>query len=346
MQHFGSAAAVVEAPAEEIGQLPGFGPKIMQGWGSWRQSGAWKKELELVEKMRVKLIPWTSPEYPKRLLEIADYPVLLYVRGEIKPSDRQAIAVVGTRHPTIYGLEMAEKFGQDLAAQGFTVISGLARGVDTAAHKGALQRGRTIAVIGSGLADIYPQENMGLAEEISEKGALVSEFPMSTPPDRQNFPQRNRIVSGMSLGTLLVEAPIKSGAMITMERALTHGRKLFALPGRADSEQFRGNHCLIKQRQAQLVENAQDVAAGFEDMFQNCAKPPLMKSAMPALEKEEADLLRHMPAEEVSYEELSRLANLPVVKLNVLLMSLMLKKAIREYPGKIYKRAVLGIKDG
>lgn len=335
VRHFGSADAALAANPREIESLPGFGAKISTGMELLKKNEPWKNELDLVETMNVKLIAYTSSEYPKRLLEIEDYPVLLYVRGEIKPKDTQAIAIVGTRHPTIYGLEMAEKFGHELSFMHFTVVSGLARGVDTAAHRGALKRGRTLAVIGSGLADIYPAENKELADEIAQQGALISEFSMKTPPDRQNFPQRNRIVSGLSLGTLLIEAPIKSGAMITMEMARKHKRKRYALPGRADIEGFRGNHSLIKQG-VPLVENVNDIVNSFDLLFENTENKSCQKEI--PVDKEEAELLKHLSQTEMTLEEITQLTNLPIAKLNVMLMSLMIKKAIREYPGKIYKK--------
>jgi DNA processing protein len=338
VQYFGSAIAAMEASASELKGLPGFGPKITEAWGHWNSNKLWMRDLELIERMQVQLISWTSPDYPRRLLEISDHPILLYVKGQLTRKDAQALAVVGTRQPTIYGLEMAEQFGRGLASHGFTVVSGLARGIDTAAHRGALQAGRTLAVIGSGLADIYPSENRALAEQIAQNGALISEFPMLTPPDRQNFPQRNRIVSGMCSGVLLVEAPLKSGAMITMEKALAYNRKTFALPGRADGDHFRGNHCLIKEGLAKLVEKTEDVIESFEDLFQGKEKLFSHKSETLILENEEAELLKKLPVHEVSFNEISMLTSIPVSKLNVLLMSLMLKKAIKEYPGKIYKK--------
>ena len=337
LQHFGSAVNTLNAEMTDLADLPGFGPKILQSWRDSKHNSHWKREVDLAERLKVKLIPFTHPDYPKRLLDITDFPVLLYVKGELKSEDRHSIAVVGTRQPGVYGAEMAEKFGIDLAALGFTVVSGLARGIDTAAHRGAMKRGRTIAVIGSGLANIYPHENIRLSERLPQQGALISEFPMSTPPDKQNFPQRNRIVSGMTMGTLLIEAPEKSGAMITMDRAWTQKRKLFAIPGRLDNEQFRGNHLLLKRGHAQLVENGQDIAASFGDLFGHYPPPVPRMQALPLLEKEEEELLRILPKEETSFETIAQKANLPIKKLNVLLMSLMLKKAIREYPGKIYK---------
>lgn len=339
IHHFGSALAALHADPEMIAELPDFGPKIMQGWNRWRSDKSWRQNLELAERYEAEIIPYTSEHYPKRLLEIPDHPVLLYVKGKITAADQRSIAVVGTRQASIYGNEMAEKMSYDLAAAGFTVVSGLARGIDTAAHYGALRSGRTIAVIGSGLADIYPQENVQLAKAIADKGALISEFPMATPPDRQNFPQRNRIVSGMTLGTLLIEAPQKSGAMITMDRAAMYKRKLFALPGRADSEGFRGNHYLIKNGQAQLVENAQDVINSFDNLFSLAGCKPPVKSPIFQLENEEREFLRQLPSHELSIDEMMQITKLPVMKINVLLMSLILKKAVKEFAGRIYKKS-------
>lgn len=258
IQRFGSAVAAFHADPLEIAQLPGFGPKIMM---QWRKSDAWEQELNLAARYKVSLISYKSPEYPKSLLKLPDHPVLLYVLGKLEPSDQQGFAVIGTRDASPYGIKMAEQFGRDLAGKGYTVVSGLARGVDTAAHQGALENGRTIAVIGSGLANIYPPENSGLARKIVENGALISEFAMTTPPDRQNFPQRNRIVSGMTRGTILIEAPEKSGAMLTTELALSQGKRVFALPGQG------GNQTLIKKKEATLVESAQDVLREYEERF-------------------------------------------------------------------------------
>jgi DNA processing protein len=234
-------------------------------------------------------------------------------------------------------MEMAETISKDLAANGFTVVSGLARGIDTAAHRGAVAAGRTIAVIGSGLADIYPPDNRELARIIAERGALLSEFSMATPPDRQNFPQRNRIVSGFTLGTLLIEAPVKSGAMITMDKARLHHKKLFALPGRADAESFKGNHLLIKDGQAHLIENAADILAHFDSLF-TVKQPSVFNGNGPRLDKDEATLLERMPSDEVGIDALSAMLHLPTHHVHTTLMGLVLKKVVKEYPGKIYKK--------
>lgn len=337
MQHYGSAVAALQAPLEEIATFPGFGPKILQAWKKGLEEGQWRQNLILAERLQTQIVPFTSPHYPKRLLKIADYPLVLYIQGNLFREDQRCLAVVGTRQASIYGQEMAKELSLQLAQAGFTIVSGLARGIDTAAHKGALEKGRTFAVLGSGLANIYPAENTGLAQIIRQKGALISEFAMATPPDRQNFPQRNRIVSGMTLGTILIEAPQKSGAMLTAERALIQGRPVFALPGRIDQDSFKGNHVLIKERKAELIENIQDILKHFDDCSLPLVFKPSSKSSIP-LEKEEEELIRQMPAQEISIEELIHRVSWPIAKLNGLLMSLVLKKIVKEYPGKIYKK--------
>lgn len=338
LEHFGSATAALKASPETIAKLPDFGPKIIQGWLGWQQQQHWKQNIALAEKHGVEILPYTHAQYPKRLLEIPDYPVLLYVKGQLTEADQRCIAVVGTRRASIYGREMADRISQDLAAAGFAVVSGLARGIDACAHTGALRHGRTLAVIGSGLADIYPPENIPLSHAITNRGALISEFPMATPPDRQTFPQRNRIVSGMTLATILIEAPIKSGAMITVEKALAYRRKVFALPGRADCEDFRGNHLLIKNGQAQLIENARDVIAHFDDLLSLINERPAISKSCRPLSSEESAFLSQLPSQEVSLEEILRVTGLPIAKINVLLMGLVLKKEVKEFPGKIYKK--------
>ncbi len=353
IQQLGSACAALQVNPSEIAHWPGFGEKVIRGLRNWRNDDAWKRDMELAHQHHVSIISYSHAQFPKRLLELHDCPVLLYIKGTLKPCDLQSIAVVGTRHMSIYGYEMAKKISEELAGVGYTVVSGLARGIDTAAHRAALAKGRTIAIIGSGLADVYPRENISLSETIVQSGALISEFPMTTPPDRQNFPQRNRLVSGMTLGTLLIEAPLKSGAMITMYKALDQKRPLFALPGRVDNENFQGNHLLIKKGVAQLVENAQDITHHYEDLFAsqgqnfshaaqlsnlslhrsaNCDRPPL--------DQEEEHFLKQMPSEEISMEEIVQRTQIPVMKLNVLLMSLVLKRVIKEFPGKMYKKLI------
>jgi DNA processing protein len=342
VHYFGSGLHALLAEPKEISTVPSFGNRMSAHWENWPNEALWKQNIAAVAKYGVAVVPYNSPKYPKRLLEIPDAPVVLYIKGEMTAADHRSLAIVGTRQASIYGQEMAQRFAYELAGLGFTIVSGLARGIDTAAHYGALERGRTIAVIGSGLGDIYPAENLRLADRISTKGAVISEFPMLTPPDRSNFPQRNRIVSGMTLGTLLIEAPIKSGAMITMEKAESYERPLFALPGRIDSDNFRGNHALIKQGRALLVENAAEVANHYDQLFgvMPSVAPTINMSGAPglALGSEEEALWTSLPSEELSVEQILLLAKVPISALNVLLMKLVLKGRLKEFPGKVYKK--------
>lgn len=337
IQYYGSALEALRAPPSSLAELPGFGPKIIQAWQKELNKNQGEFLLTLAERQQINIIPYTSADYPKRLLEIIDPPVVLYVKGQLLKEDQRCLAIVGTRQASIYGLEMAEKLSDELTQAGFTIVSGLARGIDTAAHRSALKRGRTIGVLGSGLGHIYPQENKELAYKMTQQGALISEFPMDTPPDRQHFPQRNRIVSGMTMGTVLIEAPLHSGAMITTNRALSQGRKVFALPGRVDQENFQGNHQLIKNRQAELVENGLDILTHFDQLFSYHSHKiaPLIKER---LEPEEEHLIQLLPPEELSIEDIAVKTKFSMIKLNVLLMSLVLKKMIKEYPGRIYKK--------
>lgn len=340
VKQFGSGLKALLAPPESIASLPSFGNKFANLWLDWPHDNGWKENIILLNKCNASIITYASPNYPKGLLKISDAPMMLYVQGNLTAADQRSIAIIGTRQASIYGLEMAKQFAYDLAALGFTVISGLARGIDTAAHLGALERGRTIAVIGSGLNDIYPAENRTLARRIETQGAVISEFPMSTPPDRQNFPQRNRIVSGMTLATLLIEAPVKSGAMITMERAEQQGKLLFALPGRVD-ENFRGNHSLIKQGKARLVESAADISAHFDSLFGSLLpKDTITIDSKPLvqLNKEEEMLLKSLPNHELSIEHILASSNMSISALNVLLMKLVLKGCLKEFPGKVYRK--------
>lgn len=337
IQHYGSASAALQAPLEEIATFPGFGPKVLQAWKKGLEKGEWRQNLILAERLQTQIIPFTSPHYPKRLLEINDYPLILYVQGLLVKEDDRCLAIIGTRQASIYGQEIAKELSIKLTQAGFTIVSGLARGIDTAAHQGALEKGRTLAVLGSGLTCIYPNENAALARTIQQRGALITEFDMTTPPDRHNFPRRNRIVSGMTMGTILIEAPKQSGAMLTAELAIKQGRPVFALPGRVDQDSFKGNHTLIKEHKAELIENVEDILKTFD----NCSLPLVFKPTNKPtcfLEREEEELLKQMPAQEVSVEELILGLQLPIAKLNGLLMSLVLKKVIKEYPGKIYKK--------
>ena len=218
-----------------------------------------ERDPGLLEKNNVNTLSIEDEGYPECLKHIYDPPQTLFVKGGFLKQDSLAVAIVGTRHPTVYGRDAAQRIAVECAAEGLTVVSGLARGIDTAAHKGALKAGgRTIAVLGSGILNIYPKQNQQLAEEIAENGAVITEFPVNAKPLPINFPQRNRIISGLSLAVVVVEAAARSGSLITAHCALEQGREVFALPGLARSVTSQGTHQLLKEG-ARLVETAQDI---------------------------------------------------------------------------------------
>ena len=260
---FGSAQRALDATLEELTQVEGLTANISQQLGSGKSRVSVDQELELIEAHNCHLLAINDSAYPMLLKEIADPPPLLYVRGELGQPDAPSITIVGTRSPTNYGKTISRQLSQQLAESGVTVISGFARGIDTCAHQGALQaNGRTIAVLGNGLSQIYPAENRELADEIMKSGALISEFPMTVPPFPKNFPRRNRVVSGMSSGTVVVEASTRSGSLITARHAAEQGREVFAVPGQIFSNQSKGSHQLINQG-AKLINAIDDIWEAF-----------------------------------------------------------------------------------
>ena len=274
---FESAQRALDATLEELTQVEGLTANISQQLVSGKSRVSVDQELELIEAHNCHLLAINDSTYPMLLKEIADPPPLLYVRGELGQPDAPSITIVGTRSPTNYGKTISRQLSQQLAESGITVISGFARGIDTCAHQGALQaNGRTIAVLGNGLSQIYPAENRELADEIMKSGALISEFPMTVPPFPKNFPRRNRVVSGMSSGTVVVEASIRSGSLITARHAAEQGREVFAVPGQIFSNQSKGSHQLINQG-AKLINAIDDIWEAFPNrrLTPSLTSPPI-----------------------------------------------------------------------
>ena len=274
---FESAQRALDATLEELTQVEGLTANISQQLVSGKSRVSVDQELELIEAHNCHLLAINDSTYPMLLKEIADPPPLLYVRGELGQPDAPSITIVGTRSPTNYGKTISRQLSQQLAESGVTVISGFARGIDTCAHQGALQaNGRTIAVLGNGLSQIYPAENRELADEIMKSGALISEFPMAVPPFPKNFPRRNRVVSGMSSGTVVVEASIRSGSLITARHAAEQGREVFAVPGQIFSNQSKGSHQLINQG-AKLINAIDDIWEAFPNrrLTPSLTSPPI-----------------------------------------------------------------------
>jgi len=259
LERFGSARAVFAAAPSELRALQGVGPKLTQKIAQAEQEIDVEAEIALCREHGIDILTEGHAAYPRALREIHDPPGVLFVRGRLMPNDALAIGIVGTRHGSQYGLRQAERLAGGLARAGLCVISGLARGIDSAAHRGALAAGgRTIAVLASGVMNIYPPEHDKLAEAIAAQGALVSESPPRAQPLAGTFPQRNRLISGLSLGVIVVEAAERSGALITARHAMEQGREVFAVPGNVDSRASRGCHQLIRDG-AKLVESADDV---------------------------------------------------------------------------------------
>ncbi|MFH1678984.1 MAG: DNA-processing protein DprA [Candidatus Omnitrophota bacterium] len=291
------------------------------------------EQLYLIKKHKAKIIAQDDPAYPENLKNIFDPPLVLFLRGEILPEDMLSIAIVGTRMASLYGINMARKISSQLGQRGFTIVSGGARGIDSASHQAALKiNARTIAVLGCGVDEVYPFENIRLFEQIIQKGALVSEFPMGTRPLRQNFPQRNRIISGLSLGVVVIEAPMRSGSLITVSSALEQGRDVFCVPGQADSFNMKGSHQLLKDG-AKLVEDADDI---MEELSPLLKKEQAAGHNLPqaGLTGGEAELYSLLSANPIGLEEIVRQSRKSVSMVSALLTQLEIKGLTCELPGK------------
>ncbi len=342
LKFFGTPRNILSSSQEKLSEVGGIGDVIASRIVSVDEKDI-ENEFVLAERHNLKILSLESPEYPRNLKCINDPPIILYVKGSLLPEDSLGIAIVGSRRASFYGLTNAEKFAADLTASGFTVISGMARGIDTRAHRGALKSGgRTIAVIGSGLRNIYPQENKGLVEEIAAKGAVISEFPVNAGPLKQNFPRRNRVISGLSLGVLVVEACRNSGALITADFALEQGRDVFAIPGKIDLPSSCGTNELIKQG-AKLTASIEDILEEFpfcpQSSFSSghCGEKVSSKKQQ-GLSCVEELLYNIINVQPCTIDDLVQKAGMAVSEISLNLLNLQLKKKIRVLPGKIFER--------
>jgi len=330
--------------------VEGIGPiklaKLIKGYGSIEEVcgllsaplGKAEEEIKMAEAQNIKILCLEDEEYPKLLKQIHDPPPIIYLKGNLSENIKHSIAIVGTRVATHYGLETAKRFAGELSSLGVTVVSGLALGIDSAAHEGSLEAGgNTIAVLGSGVDKIYPPSNSGLAAKILDAGgALISEFPIGFPPDSWTFPQRNRIISGLSLGVIVVEGNYDSGAMITAKVALEQGREVFAVPQNIGSEQGRGPHWLIKQG-AKLVESIDDVLDELQHVL-NIKR--VMKSEVKRdysnLKPEEQKIISYLSFEPKHIDMISNESGFSISEVSSLLLMLEVKKSIRQLPGKMF----------
>jgi DNA processing protein len=341
IKHFKTPEAVLDSNRSEL-EAQNIPPDVADDLLSPKSAERSEKEWDRATELGVRIVDILNPSYPPLLREIFDPPVILYIRGKKWDVSLAQVAVVGTRRPTGYGLNCAERLAEDLAARGLAVTSGLARGLDAAAHRGALRTGVTYAVFGSGLDFVYPKENRKLAELVEENGAVLSEFPLGTPPSPQNFPIRNRIIAGMSLGVVVIEAAEYSGSLITVRYALESNREVFAIPGSITSPQSFGPHVLIRQG-AKLVAGWQDVVEELPHPIRERIFAPLVAQMQtqpePQLEGIEARVWRALSLQEpVPIDSL--LAKLPFSTSEVYsaLLSLELTEHVRQLPGKKYIR--------
>jgi len=287
LKAFSSPKAAFSASAQTLKVIPGIGPKTADHIRAFSDWGMAEREVALAGKLGIAIVTFEDPLYPKNLLNIYDFPPFLYVKGSLCPEEIP-VAVVGSRLASAYGRYTTERLSRELALKGITIVSGLARGIDAAAHRGALAgKGRTIAVLGCGLDVIYPPENEKLADDITARGALVTEFPFGTPPNAPNFPARNRIISGISFGVVVVEAGEKSGSLITARLAAEQGRSVFAVPGAIDTAGSRGTHRLIKQG-AKLIENVDDI---LEEILPQAVCLPALSEKQPRIPMPESTQL-------------------------------------------------------
>jgi DNA processing protein len=336
LKRFGSAQRVLQAGPQELRQVPHIGEKLAQDISQVLREADVAAELELIARHQVHLLTLGSPEYPAALAQIYDPPHLLYAKGTLTEADAKAVAIVGSRHCTGYGRRIAERLAGGLAVKGYTIVSGLARGIDGAAHRGALQGGgRTLAVLAGGLSKVYPPEHAGLAEEIQAAGALLSEAAMGMEPLAHLFPSRNRLISGLARAVIIVEANERSGALITARQAAEQGRTVFAVPGALDSPASAGTNQLLRQG-AVLIRGVEDVLEELEGVkAQVCSAPPSMPPGLDDVQRQLWELLK----DQSHYiDDLARQVARPVHEVTGALMMLEMKKAVKRLPGNIYER--------
>jgi len=346
VSHFKNSSSVFNASAKEIESVEGFSKKLAYAILHYVNSSLFDEGKKFAERQLSKLnhiegqiITYWDKQYPETLKKIYDPPPFIFLKGDIIETDKYAIAIVGTRSPSEYGISITERFTQELIKLGITIVSGLARGIDTVAHRTALRfNGRTLAVIGSGLDIIYPPENKKLYERICENGSIISEYEMGAKPDAGNFPKRNRIISGLSLGTLIIETDLGGGAMITANTALDQNREVFAIPGNINSKRSRGCNTLIKEGRAKLVEKLDDILDELAIKLR-----PILKDietgdikSIPQLslfERSIYDMLSEIPEHIDHIAESTKLSTADVL---VNLLGLEFKGLVKQLPGKMF----------
>ncbi|MFA5026918.1 MAG: DNA-processing protein DprA [Candidatus Methylomirabilota bacterium] len=337
LESLGSARAVWSAPAERLMATPGVTRATAAAILAFPCVDRLREDAQRTAEAGLDALVWGDAAYPELLARIHSPPPILYLRGRLLPTDAKAVALVGARRSTAYGEGVAREMAGELARRGVTIVSGLARGIDAAAHRGALEAGgRTLAVLGSGLDTIYPPEHRAMAEEIAGAGGLLSEFPIGTPPLRLNFPRRNRIISGLSLGVVVVEAGVASGALITAHHALEQGREVFAVPGRVHARYSEGCHRLIKAGAA-LVDCWEDVLAELIPQLTPPCRTRPEPQPIPALAAEERRLFELLADGPLQIDALIARSGLPSGRVAALMVGLEMKGVVRQQGGKSFE---------
>lgn len=348
VEHFGDARTVLSASMDSLCRVKGVGRTTADAIRQSARCDKTQREVELAAQHGVRIICPEDAEYPPLLKHTPDGPICLYVKGRLAREDGVALAIVGSRKPTYYGQEQTRRFAEGLARTGMTIVSGLAYGIDACAHEAALAvGGRTVAVLGNGLSDVYPPPHRELANLIAESGAVIGELPMEVAPDGSNFPRRNRIIAGMSVGALIVEGGARSGAMITARLANEYNREVFALPGRIDSDMSCGPNTLIREGMARLVMNVADVLDELGDLgrflqteadaLMSAEQPPLPPIA-PKLTDNERQTLDAVGIDPVPMELIVDAANLSAADVAAALTTLQLKQQVKQLPGGLFVR--------
>lgn len=332
LDYFGELEIAWRASAHDL-QQAGLDRRSLANLLMVRDKLDLEAEMDRLERASVHVFTWEDPDYPPHLRQVFNAPPILYVRGRIESRDEWAVAIVGTRRASVYGKEVARMLGAGLAQAGVTVVSGMARGIDSVAHRACLEAGgRSIAVLGCGVDVVYPPENARLATELVERGAMVSEYALGTQPEGSNFPPRNRIISGLTLGTVVIEAGSGSGALITADFAAEQGREVFAVPGNVFNRGSQGTNQLIQQG-AKLVRNVADV---LEELNLTMVSEQAQARAVIPENETEALLLDHLSAEPVHVDQLRRIVQLPIAQVSSTLALMELKGMVRQVGGMNY----------
>lgn len=341
LETFGKAKNVLDATKEDLLNIAGIGDKIADSIISMKESGKAEKELISAKNNNINIILYSDKEYPEPLKNHPDMPIVLYVKGTITEKDYVSLAVVGSRKSTNYGKSVATEFSGYFARKGITIVSGLARGIDTDAHIAAIQnKGRTIAVLGNGLLVNYPPENMILQAKIPENGAVISEYPLTKPPDKGSFPRRNRIIAAFTKATLVVEAALQSGALITARNSAEYGKDVFVVPGSIYSECSKGTNMLIKEGAA-IVVSPEDMASQTPYFDIKEEQPQKKQSdALYFLNEDELSILNLISAtdEGIHPDEIAQKLNIDVSHIAAIILKLEINELIKSMPGQLYVR--------